>query len=626
MKVTKLLSLALMVLCITLASCQKDGASTSSGGGSHPGNITNCDDPEGTITANLRNDSGYLTILDGTLKMNTADNFVFDGQSYHTRTFVNIGEVDGLGCVDNIPELGWSNQVAVIPGNGYIVKDKYDNPDYPDGKYTKYARIYVTRYILSVNNEILGAELKYQDNWNVANITTKEITNITASTATSGGIIEVVDGLSVANRGLCWSTNDMPCINDYTNECGSGDGHYDGTITGLLAGVTYYVRAYAITNDNNVYYGDVKSFTANITIPTVATLDVKYITSNSALCYGQIVYNGGDDITSQGVCWSVNPNPTLDDNYSDNSVGSDYYYVKTTGLDANESYYVRAYATNSCGTAYGDVAVFKTCAPVPNGAITGVFSVSDTKKVYFSKGNLQYQASTNTWRFAENQWVYAGEDNAGVSETYNGWIDLFGWGTSGYNHGAVCFQPWSVSDNNSNYYAYGNQVYNLYDQTGQADWGYNAISNADNQVNKWHTMTINEFHYLFGQRNTKSGVLFAMGRVDGTNGILVLPDDWESYYYELNNVNSWISYNSNVISMVDWVNNFESNGAVFLPSAGFREGDLQYINSYGIYWTSDRADAMSAYSYAWGDDPYGYNYLNSYRGNGFSVRLVRDVN
>lgn len=604
MKVTKLLSLALMVLCITLASCQKDGASTSSGGGSHPGNITNCDDPEGTITANLRNDSGYLTILDGTLKMNTADNFVFDGQSYHTRTFVNIGEVDGLGCVDNIPELGWSNQVAVIPGNGYIVKDKYDNPDYPDGKYTKYARIYVTRYILSVNNEILGAELKYQDNWNVANITTKEITNITASTATSGGIIEVVDGLSVANRGLCWSTNDMPCINDYTNECGSGDGHYDGTITGLLAGVTYYVRAYAITNDNNVYYGDVKSFTANITIPTVATLDVKYITSNSALCYGQIVYNGGDDITSQGVCWSVNPNPTLDDNYSDNSVGSDYYYVKTTGLDANESYYVRAYATNSCGTAYGDVAVFKTCAPVPNGAITGVFSVSDTKKVYFSKGNLQYQASTNTWRFAENQWVYIGNDNSNISSSYSGWIDLFGWGTGN--------NPTNASVNNEDYGAF-------------MDWGSNPITNGGNVSNEWRALAIDEWEYLLNQRVTIKGVRYAKANVCGVDGLVLFPDDWNGVI--LNNTNtSQSSYDSNIISDATWSREFEINGAVFLPAAGYRVGLEVYsvLFEYGVvgfYWSSTICDNAFAYRLIFNEAALNANLYSSYM-NGYSVRLV----
>lgn len=76
---------------------------------------------------------------------------------------------------------------------------------------------------------------------------------------------------------------------------------------------------------------------------------------------------------------------------------------------------------------------------VPMGAVDGLFSVSATKKVYFSKGNLQYQASTNTWRFATNQWDRIGSGNSSISSSYSGWIDLFGWGTSGYNHGATCY-------------------------------------------------------------------------------------------------------------------------------------------------------------------------------------------
>lgn len=79
---------------------------------------------------------------------------------------------------------------------------------------------------------------------------------------------------------------------------------------------------------------------------------------------------------------------------------------------------------------------------VPTGAINGLFSVGESSQVYFSRGNLQYQASTNTWRFAENQWDIIAEDNALITQTFDRWIDLFSWGTSGYDHGAVCYQPW----------------------------------------------------------------------------------------------------------------------------------------------------------------------------------------
>ena len=145
----------------------------------------------------------------------------------------------------------------------------------------------------------------------------------------------------------------------------------------------------------------------------------------------------------------------------------------------------------------------------PIGAINGIFSIGENTQVYFSQGNLQYQASTNTWRFANNQYDYVGTDNANISETYDGWIDLFGWGTSGYNHGANCYQPWSTSTTCSDYYAYGQDNYNLYDQTGQADWGYNAISNGGNSVGLWRTLTQPEWDYVFNTRTTASGIRYA---------------------------------------------------------------------------------------------------------------------
>ena len=190
---------------------------------------------------------------------------------------------------------------------------------------------------------------------------------------------------------------------------------------------------------------------------------------------------------------------------------------------------------------------------VPQGAINGKFTINDSgDQVYFSKGNLQYQASTNTWRFAVNQWDYVGETNTNISESYNEWIDLFGWGTSGYDHGAVCYQPWSTSQNNNDYYAYGQYAYDLYDQNGQADWGYNAISNGDNTTNTWRTLTggsDGEWKYIFDTRSTPSGIRYAKANVNGVNGVILLPDDWSASYYSLSSTNqSSASFSSNMIS------------------------------------------------------------------------------
>lgn len=266
-------------------------------------------------------------------------------------------------------------------------------------------------------------------------------------------------------------------------------------------------------------------------------------------------------------------------------------------------------------------------APVPEGAVNGKFTINGNgDRIYFSNGNLQYQASTNTWRFAESQWNCTGDGNIYISETYDGWIDLFGWGTSGYNHGAVCYQPWSTSTNYSDYYAYGNWEYNLYDQNGQADWGYNAISNGGNTEGQWRTMTTNEWEYLFDERATLSGIRYAKANVNGVNGYILLPNEWDASTYDLNNTNSSnANFTSNTITAADWTNVLEANGAVFLPAAGYREGTSVWdVGSYGFYWSASYfySDGVLVLYFFSGNLGAGGYYLRDY---GRSVRLVRDV-
>ena len=281
---------------------------------------------------------------------------------------------------------------------------------------------------------------------------------------------------------------------------------------------------------------------------------------------------------------------------------------------------------------------------VPSGAIGGLFSVSDNQQVYFSQGNLQFNASTNTWRFAENQWDYVGTqtpdsngnvgggtvdggNNSNISQTYAGWIDLFGWGTSGYNHGAVCYQPWSTNTSDSDYYAYGNINFNLYDQTGQAEWGYNPIINGGNTTNQWRTLTTQEWQYVFDTRSTISGIRFALATVNNVKGVIVLPDDWSTSTYSLNNTNSYgnssIYYGSNILTALQW-STLEQVGAIFLPLAGNRIGtSVNGVGYGGGYWTASFYDRDRAY-YLYFGSMIGTNYTSD-RYYGLSVRLVRNA-
>ena len=276
------------------------------------------------------------------------------------------------------------------------------------------------------------------------------------------------------------------------------------------------------------------------------------------------------------------------------------------------------------------------------GAINGKFTINSIgDQVYFSQGNLQYQASTNTWKFADNQWDYVGSqnpgygnpggtitgsDNSNISSTYSGWIDLFGWGTSGFNHGAISYQPWSTSNDDNEYYAYGDITYNLYDQTGQADWGYNAISNGSNLPNQWRTLTSDEWNYVFNTRSPLSGIRYAKAVVNDVKGVVLLPDDWNPTIYTLNNTNEAnVAYTVNEITVIDW-SILESSGAVFLPAAGYRfRTSVYYVGSEVHYWSASYVyddSFVVAYQLS---SLYGFNPHMASRKQGNSVRLVRDV-
>lgn len=297
------------------------------------------------------------------------------------------------------------------------------------------------------------------------------------------------------------------------------------------------------------------------------------------------------------------------------------------------------------------VANFKTA---PTGAINGLFRINaNGDQVYFSKGNLQFQASTNIWRFAENQWNYVGGTsyseefgnvyengvkcgNNEISSTYTGWIDLFGWGTSGCENGNLYYRPYDYEylEYPGGDYGYGygptdgtNYLNSLTGTYANADWGiYNPISNGGNQSGQWRTLTHEEWIYIFNKRETYSGFRFAKAQVNNVNGVILLPDDWNSSYYSLSNINmNVLDFDGNNISASQW-GVLEQHGAVFLPCAGSRyqtsvNGTAPNPTS-GIYWSSSCNDNYSAYSAVFSNTGGVYPNSHSIRYDGLSVRLV----
>ncbi len=192
-------------------------------------------------------------------------------------------------------------------------------------------------------------------------LTTTSVSLITETSARSGGNITDDGGSVVTDRGVCWSIYENPTLSDsYTND-GSGTGSFTSNITGLSPNTNYYVRAYA-TNSTGTSYGNNVSFATLQTagLPVLTTTSASSITATSALSGGNITDDGGSAVTDRGVCWSIYENPTLSDSHKSNGSGTGSFTSNITGLSPGTKYYLRAYATNSVGTSYGDHISFKT--------------------------------------------------------------------------------------------------------------------------------------------------------------------------------------------------------------------------------------------------------------------------
>jgi hypothetical protein len=191
-------------------------------------------------------------------------------------------------------------------------------------------------------------------------LTTKLISNISYTTVLSGGVVTNEGGTAVVSRGVCWNTSPKPTINNDITIDGSGLGVYQSSIDNLTPNTKYYVRAYALNNSGTGYGNEISFTTSQIAIPVLTTTAITSITQTTAVTGGNITDENGGPVIQKGVCWSTTTNPTISDNKTSDGTGSGLYTSTLAGLTANMMYYVRAYATNSAGTAYGNEVTFTT--------------------------------------------------------------------------------------------------------------------------------------------------------------------------------------------------------------------------------------------------------------------------
>ncbi len=314
-----------------------------------------------------------------------------------------------------------------------------------------------------------------------------------------------------------------------------------------------------------------------------------------------------------------------------------------TGSDSKTYTAAKASVTIAEGKYYQSVVKMKE---VPTGALIGQFSVSDTKKIFFSKGNLQYTKSTGIWSFMDHQYSTVETTSQAIGDDYASQdvVSLFGWGTSGWNNGNTYYQPYNTayvsSSGSSKGYGYGPKdgttyTYNLTGTYANADWGHNAISNGGNTAGTWRTLTKDEWTYLFNTRsastvNGTANARYAKAYLFGTtHGVIIFPDVY-THPAGLTaptgiNATSSTSWDGNRYTAADWAK-MEAAGCVFLPAAGWRDATtIRRVNEYVRYWTSTYYNAGYANNVGFENsymNPADYNQKNY----GYSVRLVHDAN
>ena len=220
---------------------------------------------------------------------------------------------------------------------------------------------YVRAYATNLKGTAYGEEKSFTTKTiNLPTVSTKTPSNISYTSATVDGYVSNDGGANVTERGIVYSTSKEPTTSNNKVKNGSGGLYYRCELSNLQDGVTYYVRAYA-TNLKGTAYGEEESFTTRtINLPTVSTSAANDISSTSAAVGGNVSNDGGATITERGIVYSTSQNPNISNSKIKSGYGMGSFACHLTDLQDNMTYYVRAYAINSKGVAYGEQILFKT--------------------------------------------------------------------------------------------------------------------------------------------------------------------------------------------------------------------------------------------------------------------------